>query len=1266
MFKYLSLLKSIITVVIFTVMLSAVHSDDAYALFPGAKLKNCTTVDGVDRCYGNCDPTILIQDRMDGIVPQPYMQSCESKGVTADNFYVPVTFDPDQLFVDTFMSAESVSLRNAVVALPAKDGNIKINESISIYAQARTIFETIEDGQKICVYASMSTGDTPRHRLKYEVIDRVPATVEEVDGLRDLTVATGGNQDDVDVLNTMPTEAVGMNCVFAPLPPPNLLPPVWGAMVSPVCTDYFAGNSSLTAPFTSVVVECIEETMQQIFDPNAVGVSVFSSAHDLLKDIVRAFLALYIITIGFKFMRGKNFPGRDELGWYLIKIAMVVWFALGSGMMWAYPKLVDITRGLSVMVLNAGSDFADPALSLLYQSYVDARHDLSVAEKNLNDAKAEKEKAKVRRDELQILFNDKLNDLATAPDVQVTLLNQEDTCAVPAQVGPPFANTQEVLDACQNWKDKINDYNAVLASQVLLARREDIIANDLGGIWNIGDLTNTNSTIATLNGNFTSNGPLGSFCSHSDGVTTIKTSVPGYPGYPSMLYTPNVLAMCDALNVYNNYPAGDRLTNGGLNSSCSGWSYTNGLECQPNGVIGNAHTGNRLIELDVSGNSCIYQDITAPVGLPIQFSFWYRSRTGNSSSDMSVSFEGVTKIASVGYTNTSWVQYSFTSDVTTSPSRIMLCATGLGEGLGALVDDMVWQKSAAAATATPPAASSAALDAAIIAQNNLITQLENNLAKKALLEEIKDIDDKLLGITSGYTRLKLCDASLVCEDYNNNPVANMASTDPRLTYLINQRLGAITIAEQAYGLAVQVQNNAVGNRNALLTEIYGTDMVSNLNPAANYSSCSATPIPRYNGTLNDGGIEEQLFAARDAFEYWTCQVAAFQAVYDSKKTVYDNAAAALSGYGSMPMSPTGYNYCDFRYVPYIAGKEHIQIFDMVDCKIAKYLGIGDNTSNPSVPQSLIIFATSIISSPLGLLIYLFGMTFTIFMIMLVTRIVHIYLMAFISVIFLVFVSPIIIPFALFDQTKDLFGRWLTELMAMSLQPVLLVAFLSFMFVVVDVIAFGGNRNFDANNRIVLNASNECDDPDTMGCIFRTIQYGRTGNIGLGDSFPFRLTTVDLGSGKDLILFIEIIKLIAVCFITSSLLNTIEEIISKMSGSSGGGAAGIGAAPVASPAQIMGYVFQQTRKGLYMPLTMLNKADEVRQKIARKMDDKDDKKKPGGGAARPGGAKPPAAAAPAVAAAAEAGGEDAGEGEDGDGGDAVADAGGDEGGGGADA
>lgn len=144
---------------------------------------------------------------------------------------------------------------------------------------------------------------------------------------------------------------------------------------------------------------------------------------------------------------------------------------------------------------------------------------------------------------------------------------------------------------------------------------------------------------------------------------------------------------------------------------------------------------------------------------------------------------------------------------------------------------------------------------------------------------------------------------------------------------------------------------------------------------------------------------------------------------------------------------------------------YLAIWDRLDCRIMFYLG------SPLSSEGILSFGTVggvvaaaapmllILLIPLAflfvgqILISIVTIAYIILMILVIIWITHLFILSLIALTIVILFSPIFIPMALFQVTKNFFDGWLKEVMSYSLYPVILFAFLSLMFSVFDQLYF---------------------------------------------------------------------------------------------------------------------------------------------------------------------------------------------------------------------
>ena len=136
---------------------------------------------------------------------------------------------------------------------------------------------------------------------------------------------------------------------------------------------------------------------------------------------------------------------------------------------------------------------------------------------------------------------------------------------------------------------------------------------------------------------------------------------------------------------------------------------------------------------------------------------------------------------------------------------------------------------------------------------------------------------------------------------------------------------------------------------------------------------------------------------------------------------------------------------------YPSGKDYLSIWDTLDCKIARYLGFAPTASVANIAS--LIFA-GLFTGPVGIYFVMGLMFFGFFFIAMTIRALHIFLSSAMSIIIMVYISPIIIPTVMFPKTAGIFKNWLTNLISFCLQPMILFAYIAIFITVFDSTMIG--------------------------------------------------------------------------------------------------------------------------------------------------------------------------------------------------------------------
>ena len=132
------------------------------------------------------------------------------------------------------------------------------------------------------------------------------------------------------------------------------------------------------------------------------------------------------------------------------------------------------------------------------------------------------------------------------------------------------------------------------------------------------------------------------------------------------------------------------------------------------------------------------------------------------------------------------------------------------------------------------------------------------------------------------------------------------------------------------------------------------------------------------------------------------------------------------------------------------------------------LDVGQNGASPQGTQDaakqdnfgmsrgmLFLFFSGMQTSTVGLILGIVGFIFIWGLIMLIVKALFTYLAGYIGIALMVIVSPLFIPLILFRVTKQYFDKWVKTVISFALQPVLILAFITFSLAAVDFATFAG-------------------------------------------------------------------------------------------------------------------------------------------------------------------------------------------------------------------
>ncbi|QKX02073.1 TrbL/VirB6 family protein [Wolbachia endosymbiont of Dirofilaria (Dirofilaria) immitis] len=260
-------------------------------------------------------------------------------------------------------------------------------------------------------------------------------------------------------------------------------------------------------------------------------------------------------------------------------------------------------------------------------------------------------------------------------------------------------------------------------------------------------------------------------------------------------------------------------------------------------------------------------------------------------------------------------------------------------------------------------------------------------------------------------------------------------------------------------------------------------------------------------------------------------------------------------------SSEGKNICNYKAEKY--GEDiYLALWDRLDCRILFYLGAPlDGIAGKIGTSGVGILAILLGAAPVLLvtgsiigIIFAGGQILTaliciftaVMMMMVILWMCYIFILSLIALSVIITLSPLFIPMVLFQHTKGYFDGWLKELITYSLYPVMLFAFLSFMFIACDKIYFK-DLHFEKEEITLLNnkkqwfklKDGECNKNETtLACMIQNYNFKKSSILGLFDFTYMEFSSSLIG---------ELLKLAIVLFLFYHFLNILPNIAAELAG-----------------------------------------------------------------------------------------------------------------------
>jgi len=282
--------------------------------------------------------------------------------------------------------------------------------------------------------------------------------------------------------------------------------------------------------------------------------------------------------------------------------------------------------------------------------------------------------------------------------------------------------------------------------------------------------------------------------------------------------------------------------------------------------------------------------------------------------------------------------------------------------------------------------------------------------------------------------------------------------------------------------------------------------------------------------------------------------------------------------------------CHYPLELYSSGAQYLALWDSIDCRIAYYLGL--NFLGVGTAQAV---WQIIMGGILGFQIVftLVLIIFLVFFISIIVHFTHVFALSMIAIAILVYMAPLFVPFALFNQTKGFFDSWLKQLISYSLQPMILAAFIALMLTVFDSQIFGSCSFMSekiptyswlsvfAGDGVALgdyygfNISNP-DDENCNSTFGYTLTYASNSLLDQKDLFFFSINIVSASTVS--LLLMNLLTLVLFSFLFHSMANQVGMIAGDITGGAPLSKMAVGATAVFDKAASMGKAFIKSKMG----------------------------------------------------------------------------------------
>ena len=222
-----------------------------------------------------------------------------------------------------------------------------------------------------------------------------------------------------------------------------------------------------------------------------------------------------------------------------------------------------------------------------------------------------------------------------------------------------------------------------------------------------------------------------------------------------------------------------------------------------------------------------------------------------------------------------------------------------------------------------------------------------------------------------------------------------------------------------------------------------------------------------------------------------------QPIYDDGITTYmipffTNGSSSLANIIYASGGAAG--LCAYDMDSYEGQYAYLSMWDSVDCRILYYFGFdlsqvagyitaavndtGDiinsdisdagNTTAVTLAEmgsATLIYMLAPAFFSFQIIFLVFSVIFAVLLLSIAIYIVNITIISMVLVAVLIYLAPLFVPMALFEQTKHYYDGWLKLLIAYALQPMIVAAYIAMMFTIFDQVMFG-TCSFSKNSIVI--------------------------------------------------------------------------------------------------------------------------------------------------------------------------------------------------------